>query len=192
VRTIFVRAALAGFAGFAVLGLFTAIAPGFLRGILDINNHAIVGLVVFFVFASSLVGQTALDRVFRRVALPAGCVLLIAGMGLVALGLALSSLAALLAGGVIAGLGQGLSFHAGLAAINQASPAERRGEVASSFFVVAYVAISVPVVGVGVLAELIDLRDAGLIFAAVVIALALVVLALLTAAPRGRPELSEP
>jgi MFS family permease len=191
VRTIFVRAALAGFAGFAVLGLFTAVAPGFLREILDIQNHATVGLVVFLVFASSLVGQTALDRVFRGVALPAGCVLLIAGMGLVALGLAISSFAVLLTGGIIAGLGQGLSFHAGLAAVNEASPAERRGEVASSFFVVAYVAISVPVVGVGVLAELIDLRDAGLIFAAVVVALAMVVLALLTAAPRGRPEVIE-
>src|SRR5438105_3638422 len=29
VRTVFVRAALAGFAGFAVLGLFTAVVPGF-------------------------------------------------------------------------------------------------------------------------------------------------------------------
>jgi MFS family permease len=191
VRTIFVRAALAGFAGFAVLGLFTAVAPGFLREILDIQNHAIVGLVVFLVFASSLVGQTALERAFRGVALPAGCVLLIAGMGLVALGLALSSLAALIAGGVTAGLGQGLSFRAGLAAVNEASPAERRAEVASSFFVVAYVAISVPVVGVGVLAEVIDLRDAGLIFAAVVVALALIVLALLVGGPRARPEVSE-
>jgi MFS family permease len=187
VRAIFIRAALAGFAGFAVLGLFTAVAPGFLAEILDIHNHATVGLVVFLVFASSLVGQTALERVFSAVALPAGCVLLIAGMGLVALGLAVSSFVALLAGGVIAGLGQGLSFRAGLTAVNEASPAERRGEVASSFFVVAYVAISLPVVGVGVLAELIDLRDAGLIFAGLVIALALVVIFLLTAAGRVTP-----
>jgi MFS family permease len=101
-------------------------------------------------------------------------------MGLIALALAISSLAALIAGGVIAGLGQGLSFRAGLAAVNEASPAEQRGEVASSFFVVAYVAISVPVVGVGVLSELAGLRTAGLVFVAVVMALALTVLALLS------------
>jgi hypothetical protein len=81
----------------------------------------------------------------------------------------------------VAGLGQGLSFRAGLAAINDASPADRRGEVASSFFVVAYVAISVPVVGVGVVAQLASLRAAGLIFTAIVAALALTVLALLRA-----------
>ena len=190
-RATFVRAALAGFAGFAVLGLFTAVAPGFLGQILGIQNHAVVGLVVFGVFAASLVGQTALQRIFGGAALPAGCVVLIGGMLLVGLGLAASSFAALIAGGIIAGLGQGLSFRAGLAAVNEASPAEHRGEVASSFFVVAYVAISIPVVGVGLLADVAGLRTAGLVFVAVVVALALAVLALLNShAPQSREALS--
>jgi MFS family permease len=181
VRATFIRAALAGFAGFAVLGLFTAVVPGFLGQILGIHNRATVGVVVFVVSASSVIGQTALQRRLGAVALPAGCIGLIAGMGLVALGLAVPSLTALVVGGVVAGLGQGLSFRAGLAAVNEASPADRRGEVASSFFVVAYVAISVPVVGVGVVAQLASLRAAGLIFTAIVAALALTVLALLRA-----------
>jgi MFS family permease len=179
VRATFIRAGLAGFAGFAVLGLFTAVAPGFLRQILGIENHATVGLVVFAVFASSIAGQTALHKVVGRRALPAGCVALIVGMGVVALGLALSSLPVLVAGGIVAGLGQGLSFHAGLAALNEASPPDRRGEVASSYFVVGFVAISLPVVGVGAVAELLNLRTAGLIFAALVAGLALIVLFLL-------------
>jgi MFS family permease len=179
VRAIFIRAAMAGFAGFAVLGLFTAVAPAFLGQILGVQSHAVVGLIVFCVFASSLVGQTVLQRIVGAAALRTGCLALIAGIGLVALGLAVSSLALLVAGGVVAGLGQGLSFHAGLEAINDAAPADRRGEVASSFFVVAYVAISVPVVGVGVVAELTSLRAAGLIFAAVVAALSLTAVVLL-------------
>jgi hypothetical protein len=99
-------------------------------------------------------------------------------MGVVAVGLALSSLAALVAGGVVAGLGQGLNLRAGLSAVNAAAPADHRAEVASSFFTVAYVALSVPVVGVGLLAELTSLRAAGLIFAALVALLALSVLLL--------------
>lgn len=51
--------------------------------------------------------------------------------------------------------------------------------VASSFFVVAYVAISIPVIGVGLLAELSSLKAAGLVFAGVVATLAAVVLGLL-------------
>lgn len=187
VRPIFIRAALAAFAGFAMLGFFSAVAPGFLRQVLDIDNHATVGLVVFGVFASSLVGQTAFRNAPTAVALPAGCGLLIAGIGLVALGLAEPSLAPLVAGGVVAGCGQGLSFHAGLAAVNDAAPADRRGEVVSSFFVVAYVAISVPVLAVGVVAELADIRTAGLILAGGVATLALTVVVLLMRGRARRP-----
>jgi MFS family permease len=183
VRGVFVRAALAAFAGFSVLGLFTAVAPGFLGELLHIDNHATVGLVVFAVFVSSTFGQLSLEWIPDRVALAAGSATLIAGMGLVALALAVSSLALLVAGGIVAGLGQGMSFRAGLTAVNLASPENRRGEVASSFFVIAYLALSLPVVGVGVLADLAGLRPAGLTFAAIVAALALTVLVLLT---RGR------
>jgi len=178
-RATFVRAALAAFAGFAVLGLFTAVAPAFLGQVLGIGSRATVGLVVFSVFAASTAGQLALGRVARRLALPVGCRGLIAGMGLLALGLAASSLALLALGGILAGFGQGLSFRAGLATVNDRSPPERRAEVASSFFVVAYVAISIPVVGEGMLAQAAGLRTAGLIFAAVVAALSALVLALL-------------
>jgi hypothetical protein len=104
---------------------------------------------------------------------------LIAGMGAFASGLAASSLALLILGGIIAGLGQGLSFRAGLAGVNGVSPPEQRAEVASTFFVVAYVAISLPVIGEGVLAEVAGLRTAGLVFAGAVAALAAVVLVLL-------------
>ena len=178
-RSAFVAAALAGFAGFAVLGLFTAFAPAFLSEVLGVSSPAVVGLVVFAVFAASLVGQALLERLPEGVAMPAGCLALIAGMGTLALGLALSSLTLLVLGGVIAGFGQGLAFRAGLTAVTARAPAEHRGAVASSFFVVMYVAIALPVIGVGILADVTGLRPAGLTFAAVVAAVAIVVLVLL-------------
>jgi MFS family permease len=178
-RPTFVRAALAAFAGFAVLGLFTAVAPAFLGQELGVTNRAAVGLVVFAVFAASAAGQLMLEMVPEPVALPGGCVALIAGMAVLAAGLAASSLLLLVGGGMIAGFGQGLSFRAGLTAVNAEAPGEQRAEVASSFFIVAYVAISVPVIGVGALAQATGLRSAGLIFAGLVAALAGVVLVLL-------------
>ncbi|MDT5025357.1 MAG: hypothetical protein QOE61_1783 [Micromonosporaceae bacterium] len=165
-RSTFTHSALAGFAGFAVLGLFTAVAPAFLGQELGVTSRAVIGLVVFAVFAASTAGQVSLEFVPERVAIPAGAGGLIAGMGFLALGLAASSLALLVIGGVIAGFGQGLSFRAGLAAVNERSPAAERGAVASSFFVVMYVAISLPVIGEGVLAQEIGLRAAGVTFAA--------------------------
>jgi MFS family permease len=184
VRAVFIRASLAGFAGFAVLGLFTAVSPAFMGQTLHVTNEAVVGLVVFAVFAASAVGQLGFEAVSEGLALPVGCVGLIGGMVLLAIGLAASSLALLIIGGVVAGVGQGLSFRAGLAGVNAAAPPEDRAAVASSFFVVAYLAISVPVIGVGLLAEATNLKTAGLIFAAVVAVIAAVVLALLARRPR--------
>ena len=178
IRPVFISGALAAFAGFAVLGLSTAVVPAFLA-LLGVTSHALVGLVVFAVFAGSTVGQLLLEVVPNEAALPAGCGGLILGMAVLAAGLAVSSLALFIAGAVISGLGQGLSFRAGLAGVNQASPPEERASVASSFFVVAYVAISIPVIGEGVLAQVSSLKPAGLVFAGVVAALASVVLVLL-------------
>jgi MFS family permease len=175
-RSTFTEAALAGFAGFAVLGLLTAVTPAFLGQELGVTSRAIVGLVVFAVFAASLAGQLALEFVPERAAIPAGAGALIAGMGSLALGLAASSLALLVLGGVIAGFGQGLSFRGGLTEVNERSPAAERGAVASSFFVVMYIAISLPVIGEGVLAQAVGLRTAGLTFAALVAALSAAVL----------------
>jgi MFS family permease len=175
-RGTFARAGTAAFAAFATLGLFSAVAPALLGQLLGVTNHAVTGVIVFVAFGSSTIGQVALERLPARLAMPAGCVAMIAGMGLIALGLAASSLAALVAGAVVAGAGHGLSLRAGLGAVNDESPPERRGEVASSFFVVSYVALAIPIVGIGVAAEAFGLRAAGLAFSGCVIALALGVL----------------
>lgn len=179
VRSVFAPAATAGFAGFSVLGLYSGISPAFLSTVLGHKSHALAGLVVFLVFGSSLVGQTLMDRVGEARALPGGCGLMVAGMALLAVGLRAEVLALLIVGGVIAGVGQGLSFRAGLGAVNRASPLERRGEVASSFFVTLYIAISIPIIGLGVLARQVGLRTAGLTFTAVVALIAMSAVAIL-------------
>jgi MFS family permease len=175
-HSIFTEAALAGIAGFAVLGLFTAVTPDFLGQDLGVTSRAIVGLVVFSAFAASTVGQLALELLPERAAIPAGAGALIVGMASLALGLVVSSLVLLVLGSVIAGLGQGLSFRGGLTQVGEHAPAAQRGEVTSAFFVVMYIAISLPVIGDGLLAQALGLRAAGVTFAALVAALSAAVL----------------
>lgn len=88
-----------------------------------------------------------------------------------------SSLTGLIAAAIVAGVGQGISFSRGLAAVAERTPAERRAEVSSTYFVVAYVAISLPVVGEGLAAREWGLRTAGVSFAVAVAILATVCLA---------------
>ncbi|MBT2383973.1 MFS transporter [Streptomyces sp. ISL-11] len=170
-RGAFVPAGLAAFAGFSVLGLFTAVAPGFLAQTLGEHDLAVTGLVVFSVFCSSTAGQFSMGRVGARRALPTGCLVLTAGMAVVATSLLVESLPVLVVGAVGVGLGQGLAFRAALTSVSAVAPDERRGATISAFFAVAYVGISLPVMGVGALTLALGLRGAGLVFAGCVMVL---------------------
>jgi len=176
VRSVFIRGATAGFGSFAVAGVFSSVAPVFLGAILGRTSHALAGAIVFILFSASIVGQLLVSRLSDRRALILGCALLAGGVGLLALALWIESLAALIASASVVGLGQGLVIGAGLAAINQRAPVEHRGETASSFFVVMYVGLSLPVIGVGVAANAWSLRGVGIAFSAAVAALVLTVL----------------
>ena len=172
VRGVFVPSALAAFAGFALLGLFTAVAPTFVAQTLDVPNLAVSGAVVFSAFLASTVGQALMGRLGVRRALPGGCLVLVVGLVLVGTSLAVEWLPLLVAGALCGGLGQGLAFRAAVTAVSGAAPPERRGGTISALFVVAYTGISLPVVGVGALTLLLGLRGAGLTFSVCVMLLA--------------------
>ncbi|REH46241.1 putative MFS family arabinose efflux permease [Kutzneria buriramensis] len=182
-RATFVGAAVAGFASFAVLGLFTAVTPLFLRTLLAVPDPAPAGLLVCWLLVASTFGQAVLVPRLRERALPVGSGTLALGALVLAGALAVGSLTLLLVATTLAGLGQGTTFRATLALLTAASPPDRRAEIASSFFVVAYVAISAPVVGEGLAAQLVGLRTAGVGFGAAVAVLA----AVATATARFRP-----
>jgi MFS family permease len=179
VRAAFVPAAISSFAAFAVFGFFTAVAPAVLGHLLKQHNHALTGAVVFALFLASPLGQFVLNWVARERALTTGCIILIVGVGFVAGAIAIASLVMLLLGAVVTGFGQGMVFRAGLADITAVIPEGQRAEVTSTFFVILYVAISIPVVGVGVTGEFLGLRIAGMGFAigvAILIMVALLIL----------------
>jgi MFS family permease len=172
VRAVFVIAAFAAFAGFAVTGLFTAVAPSFLANVVGIDNHAVAGLIVCSIFAASAVAQLAANRIDPQRAVALGCAILVVGLIILAVALHISSLTGLIAAAVVSGIGQGISFSRGLAAVAEKTPPDRRAEVSSTYFVVAYVAISLPVVGEGLAAQDLGLRTAGVSFAVAVAVLA--------------------
>ncbi len=188
IRALFLRAAIAAFAGFAVFGLFTSVAPSFLAEIIGVDNHAVAGLIVFSVFAASAAAQILGRGLGTSTALVAGCTLLVVGTLVIAAALLAESLPILIVAALLAGVGQGISFSKGLGGIAEATPIARRAEVTSTYFVVAYIAISVPVIGEGFAAEHWGLRTAGIVFTLLVAALALIALvATVIAARRDAP-----
>lgn len=181
----FLRASLAGFAGFAVLSLFTAVAPAFMTDVLHDPNRAVTGVVACSAFAGSLLGQLISVFLAPERGLTLSCAGLILGMSLVAAALTGSSLALLLTGAIIAGGGQGVGLRAGLATVAAVAPEHRRAETTSYYFVVLYVGSALPVIGVGIASMHVSLVDSGVSFSAAIAAIAVAVVALLV---RSHPQ----
>ncbi len=168
VRRVFLPAVLAGFAGFSVLGFFTAMVPAFMQQVLGQHNLALIGLVAGVVFFASTLGQALQGRITAAWRLPLGCLMVIAGALLIGTGILQEALAVFLGGALLAGAGQGIAFRAELGAIAAACPASQRGAVTSTFFVVVYIALSIPVVGIGLTARHLGLATTGAGFAGLV------------------------
>jgi MFS family permease len=145
----FVAAGIAGFAAFSLLGLFSSLVPTFLSGVLHDTSHAAAGAVVFLAFAMATCTQLAGSRLPSRPVMLVGLAVFLAALALIVAGLSAASMPLFLAGTVVSGVAVGAVFMGSLAMANRVAPAETRGQVISTFFVFAYVGLTVPVIAVG-------------------------------------------
>src|SRR6266568_4746154 len=100
----FVAAGVAAFAAFSLLGLFSALAPTFVGGVLHEGSHAVQGAVVFLLMAVGTVTQLLLSRFSSRRVVLAGLGLFLAALALIVAALAQAALALFLAGTVVGGV----------------------------------------------------------------------------------------
>ena len=177
-RAGFVAAAVAGFAAFALLGLFTSLTSALLAEELDSPSPQVVGFSIAVAFAAAVAGQLVSQRTAAERAALLGLVLLPVGAALVVLALAAGSVTLFLTAAVVGGAGIGFAFQSAVARVGALASAADRGAVTSAFFVVAYLGITVPVVGVGELATRTTLTVAALALAVLVAVLAVVGIAL--------------
>lgn len=186
IRRSFVVAGISGFVAWAVTGLFLSLIPTFVIEVLKDDNLALAGAVMAVMLASSAVTQLAGQRLESLRAQTAGLSVMIVGVIALIVAVLNTSLPVLLAASVLAGTGQGLAFMGSLGDVSEIAPAERKGDIVASYYVVIYLATALPAVGVGVLAQLASLSTAFLVFAYIVIAICLAGLAGLTAELRAR------
>lgn len=170
----FAAAALAGFTAFALLGLFPSLTSSFLRSVQDDPSPQAVGLAVAVVFAAAVAAQLIAQRIDPDRAALLGVGLLPVGAVLLVLALVAGSLALFLTAAVVAGAGIGFAFQSAVIRVAALAPPAQRAAVTSAFFVVTYLGITVPVVGVGELATVTTLTAAASALAVLVAALAAV------------------
>jgi MFS family permease len=185
-RDEFIAAGVAGFAAFALLGLFAALAPTFLGTVLHENSHAVQGGVVFLLLAVGTLTQLALARFNSRRVVLAGLGLFLAALALIVAALSQAAMALFLAGTVVGGVAVGAVFLGSLATANRLAPPEGRGHVISTYFVACYCGLIIPVVGVGVASGFIGDFAAVLAFSILIAALCLFALASIARAGEAR------
>jgi MFS family permease len=152
-RSEFIAAGVAGFAAFSLLGMFTALAPSFLSDVLHEHSHAVGGAVVFALFGVAALTQLLLARLPSRTVIVFGLTVFLAALALILAALSQASMALFLIGTIVSGVGVGAVFIGSLSTANRLAPAEIRGRVVSTYFVFAYVGLTIPVIGVGVASQ---------------------------------------
>jgi MFS family permease len=104
------------FAGFAVFGLFTSLAPGFVSATLHHDSRLLAGAVSFIAFGGATLAQMTTGRLADRTRMLAGILAQAVGLVVVAVAMEDANLAAFLIGGALAGAGAGVVFKSALAA----------------------------------------------------------------------------
>lgn len=172
VRSAFLRVAPGVFGALAVQGFFAALSSSFLRAEVGVSSPATIGLVGGSVFLATALGAMCVARLGDERSLRLGSLALLLGLALAAVAVATDTLFATISAGVVGGLSVGLTLAAAVGEVNGAAPEDRRAEANAALLVVLYTAISVPALGVGIVAELTDLRTAIIVFLGVVTGIA--------------------
>jgi MFS family permease len=166
IRRTFILASGTTVLAWSLLGFFLAVVPS-LVGVLDRPGDTLLaGATVTLMLASATVAQFWSGRLPVGHHQALGLVAMGIGMGTLVGAAAAGSLAALWVAAVIIGVGEGIGFSGALADVAASAPNERRGEVVSLLYIVGYLALAVPILGVGMAANWLGLRPAVVWFGA--------------------------
>ncbi len=149
---------------YSIYGFFGSLAPTFLRVDLGVGNAAAAAAAVAVMFGTASLIQLGLGQVRDRRALLFGLPLIGAATVAILAAILAASLPLLLLGALVLGAGVGFAYMGSVTLIDRTAPAALRGEVLAAFFVVGYLALAVPTIGIGVAADAVGLSAAAVGF----------------------------
>lgn len=176
----------------ALGGFYSSLGPGFTR-LVSPGGPEYAGGMVFFTLTAVAAPTVYFTRRMRAdvCALLGSCAVIPAAV--LTLGaLHLADPVLLFAGAALAGFGFGAVSQGALRAVVDSVPAREKGGTLASYYVLSYLAMSLPAIGTGALTAGFGLRAAALAHAGGVAVLATVAVATLTAPLRSRRRTPSP
>lgn len=158
-------------------GLFLSLGPSVAAQIFDLSNHVVGGLVVTLLCGTGAVTIYALRNWTFARALSLSAIFLVAGMvvSLVGLGVEVALIAAI--GTVVAGIGFGAAGRGTFGTIAQIARPHERGALFAAFYVVSYLAFSLPALAAGIADNAVGLRPTAIVYGAAVLVFSLAAIA---------------
>ncbi|WP_432043342.1 MFS transporter [Streptomyces cadmiisoli] len=185
---VLLRAAPVVTASWAVVGLYLALGVEMTSTLLHTRDRALSALVILVVQGCGGLAPMLLGRMSDRSASVTGSASLVAGLAMSVWAHGNADAGVFFAGAAVTGAGFGLCFMASMSTVTAAARDTDDGAVLPLFFAMAYVAVSVPVVALGVAASWLSVRSAyaGFGLAVGLVAVAAAVLALCSPPAVGR------
>ncbi len=170
-------------------GFYLSLGPSFAAHVLGSSDLLWGGLVIFLVDGVGAAATVVSRGASGPGAMLAGCLVLLAGTVVTLGAIETSSAAAFLAGTAVAGAGFGTAMLGTFRTVSALAVPGQRASLVAAYFIVSYLAFSVPVVAAGVAITDFGLHRTALVYGAAIAALAAVAAASLIF---RRPSLGPP
>jgi MFS family permease len=146
----YTAAAAGAITAMAIFALFASLAAGFVGETLHHRSRALAGAVVFLVFFAGAFAQVVSGRIPSAIRLYVGLAVEAVGLIVLALAMQFPQLATFLIGAALAVAGGGLLFKAGVGVVAEMAAPSARGETIAGFYLIAYLGLIIPTLGIGV------------------------------------------
>ena len=164
-------------AQWALGGFYSSLGPSLARVVTGGHSPLLGGGVVAALVLSGAVAVLLVRTRAARFALTAGTWALVIGVSVSLAGVQSHAIAVFFAGSIISGLGFGAAFNGTLRTLVPLAEAHERAGLMSTFYVLSYLAFSVPALAAGLLAGHVGLQAASLLYGTLLVAMGCVALA---------------
>jgi MFS family permease len=158
-------------ATWALGGLYLSLGPSVAAQIFDLSNHVIGGLVATLLFGTGAITIYVLRAWGLQRSLALASVVLVAGMALTLVGLIVESAPLAGFGAIVAGVGFGASGRGTFGTVAKVALPDERGGLFAAFYVISYLAFSLPALAAGLADSWVGLRPTAIFYGAVVLLL---------------------
>lgn len=175
----------------AQIGLFSSLGPSIAAALLHSHMYAIGGLVVLALTATGATSSLLLRHQTEKRLVTIGAVASSLGLSIVVLGI-LSSMAILFfIGTIVAGIGFGPAFTGSFRSIMNRAPTDQRAGLASTVYIISYVAMSIPAVLAGIATTKTGLHPTVIAYCLIIVSLYLLALVLSHVVPQFHQKVDQ-